>query len=103
MDDIIRIVKLLANSGLLIHGATETVNYEITKQEGGVLTALIAPMTAALIKPMASSLIQPVASLFKKCIFGKGVSETLGGFLLLLVAPSLLKGVFEKGIMRAGR
>ena len=32
MDDIIRIVKLLENSGLLIHGATETVKYEITKQ-----------------------------------------------------------------------
>ena len=103
MDDIIRIVRLLENSGLLIHGATETVKYERTKQEGGVIPALIALMTAALITPMASSLIQPAASSFKKCIFGKGVTETLGGFLSLLVAPSLLKCIFEKGIMRAGR
>ena len=62
MDDIIRIKKSLENSVLLIDGATETAKHKIKIIEGGVFTALIAPMAASLIVPMTSSSIQPTAS-----------------------------------------
>ena len=68
MDNIIRIIKLRQNSGLLIDGVTETVKYEIKKKEGGLLGALLVPLVDSLIAPMASSLIGNV--------LGKGVSET---------------------------
>ena len=35
MDDIIKIVESLENSGLLIDGTNETVKHEIKKQQGG--------------------------------------------------------------------
>ena len=43
------IIELLEDSGLLIDGASETVKYEIKTQEGGFLSAVIAPMTALMI------------------------------------------------------
>ena len=39
MNDIIKIIKWLKDSGVLIDGVTETVKYEIKKQEGGFLGA----------------------------------------------------------------
>ena len=48
MDDIIKIVKSLEDSGLLIEGATETAKYEIKKQEGAFPGARMAPMAASL-------------------------------------------------------
>ena len=50
----IRIIKPLENSGLLIDSITETVKYEIKKQESGVLPS---PMNASLIAPTAFSLV----------------------------------------------
>ena len=44
MNDIIKVVKSLENSGLLTNGATETVKHEIKKQEGGFLGAMMGPM-----------------------------------------------------------
>ena len=71
MDDIIKIVESLENY-LLIDGASETVKYEIKKQQGGFLPAMMAPMAASLIESMTSSLIQPVASSLINSITGKG-------------------------------
>ena len=62
MDDIIKIVESLENSGLLIDGATETVKHEIKKQEHRFLGAMMGLMAASLIAPMASSLKEPVVS-----------------------------------------
>ena len=62
MDDIIKIVESLENSGLLIDGASETVKHEIKKQDGRFLPAMMALMTASLIASLASELIQLVAS-----------------------------------------
>ena len=62
-DDIIKIVKSLEKSGLLIDGARKIVKHAIKKkQECGFLPAVMAPMAASLIAPMASSLMQPIAS-----------------------------------------
>ena len=87
----------------MIDGATETVKHEIKKQEGKALPAFMAPMPASLIVPMASILRQPGASSLVKVIFGKGVSETEGGFLLLLAARLLITSIFGKGVTRAGK
>ena len=55
MKDIIRIIKLLEDSGILIDGATESVKDEIKKQEGGFLGALLPPLAASLVQPVISS------------------------------------------------
>ena len=39
MNDIIKVIKSLEDSGVLIDGVTETVKYKIKKQEGGFLGA----------------------------------------------------------------
>ena len=46
--DIIKIIKSLEDSGVLINGVTETVKHEIKKQEGGCLGTLLAPLVASL-------------------------------------------------------
>ena len=46
MNDIIKIIKSLEESNVLIDGITETVKYEIKEQEGGFLPALLAPLAA---------------------------------------------------------
>ena len=47
MNDIIKIIKSLEDSGVLIDGVTETVKDEIKKQQGGFLGALLAPLAAS--------------------------------------------------------
>ena len=42
MSDIIEIKKSIENSGALIDGVTESVKYEIKKQEGGFFGALFS-------------------------------------------------------------
>ena len=42
MNDIIKIIKSVEDSNVLIGGITETVKHEIKKQEGVFLTALLA-------------------------------------------------------------
>ena len=46
IDDIIKIVKPLEKSRLLIDGANETVKNGIEKQEGEFLGTIMAPMAA---------------------------------------------------------
>ena len=68
MNDIIKIIKSLGDSGVLIDGDTETVRDEIKKQESSFLGALLAPL--------AASLVQPVVSSVAKGISGRGVRRT---------------------------
>ena len=100
MNDIIKIVKLLEHSGLWIDGATETVKHEIKKQEGGFLSAIIAPMAASLIALMISSLMQPVASSVINVITWKGGRRTgkrqESRILLLLSLPLPLPYVWKR-------
>ena len=53
MNDIIKIIKSLEDSGVLIDGVTQTVKDEIKKQEGGFLGALLAPSAASLVQPVS--------------------------------------------------
>ena len=58
MNDIIKIVKSLEDSGVLIDGVPETLNHEIKKQEGGFLGALLVLSAASLIQTVISSVVK---------------------------------------------
>ena len=64
IEDIIKIVKSLEDSGLLLKGVTETVQNEVKKQKGGFLSMLIGT---------------PGASLFGNILAGKGTIATSQG------------------------
>ena len=73
MTNIIKMVKSLEHSGVLIDGVTETVKYEIRKQEGGFLGVLLAPLAASLVQPVISSVV--------KGISGRGVRTAGRGYM----------------------
>ena len=82
MNDIIKIIKSLEDSGVLIDGVTETVKHEIKKQEHGFLGALLAPL--------AASFVQPAISPVGKCIRGREVRRAGRGYMddIFSFAPS---------------
>ena len=47
MNDIIRIIKSLENSGVLLDGVNEAVKHEIKQQEGGFLGMLLGTLSAS--------------------------------------------------------
>ena len=61
MNDIIKIIKSLEDSNVLIDGVTKTVKHEIKKQEGGFLPALLAPQAALLVQPVISSEVKGIS------------------------------------------
>ena len=44
MDDLIKIVKSLEDSGLLLKGVTESVQNEVKEQKGGFLNMLLGTL-----------------------------------------------------------
>ena len=72
MNDIIKIIISLEDSGVLIDAVTETVKHEIKKQEGRFLGALLAPLAASLVQPVISSVV--------KGISGRGVRRAGRGY-----------------------
>ena len=73
MNDIIKTIKSLEDSGLIIGGATEAVKHEIKNQEGGFLGALSAPLVASLVEPMVSSVVRGIS--------GRGVRRPGRGYM----------------------
>ena len=49
IEDIIKIVKSLEDSGLLLKGVTETVQNEVKEQKGGFLSLLLCTLSASLL------------------------------------------------------
>ena len=49
MEDLIKIVKSLEDSGLLLNGVAESVKNEIKEQKGGFLTMLLGTLGASLL------------------------------------------------------
>ena len=78
MEDIIKIVKSLEDSGLLLKGVTETVQNEVKEQKGGFLSMLLGTLGASLLGNLLT---------------GKGIHRTGKG-----------KGIHRagEGIARAG-
>ena len=50
MGDIIKIVKPLEDSGLLVEGVTETVQNEVKEQKGRFLSMLLGTVGASLLR-----------------------------------------------------
>ena len=50
IEDIIKIVKSLEDSGLLLKGVTETVQNEVKEQKGGFLCMLLGTLGASLLR-----------------------------------------------------
>ena len=49
MDDLIKIVKSLEDSGLLLEGVTKSVQNEVKEQKGGFLKALLGTLGESLL------------------------------------------------------
>ena len=62
MDDILKIVKSLEDSGLLLKGVSETIQHEAKEQRGGFLSMLLGTLGASLLGDILS-----------KGLSGKGV------------------------------
>ena len=62
MDDILKIVKSLENSGVLLKGVNETIQNEAKEQRGGFLSMLLGTLCASLFGDILS-----------KGLSGKGV------------------------------
>ena len=73
INDIIKIIKSLDNSSVLIDGVTENEKQEIKKQEGRFLGALLAHLAASLVQPVIYSVI--------KGISGRGVRRVGRGYM----------------------
>ena len=50
IEDIIKIVKSLEDSGLLLKGVTKTVQNEVKEQKGGFLSMLLGTLGASLLR-----------------------------------------------------
>ena len=50
IEDIIKIVKSLEDSGLLVEGVTETVQNKVKEQKGGFLSMLLGTLGASLLE-----------------------------------------------------
>ena len=55
MKNIIKIVKWLEDSGLLLKGVSETVQYEAREQKGGFLSMLLDMLGASLLGNILAS------------------------------------------------
>ena len=49
MKDLIKIVKLVEDSGLLLKGVTESIQNEVKEQKGGFLSILLGTFGASLL------------------------------------------------------
>ena len=52
MEDILKIVKSLEDSGLLLKGVSETIQTEANEQKGGFLSTLLGTLGASLLGNM---------------------------------------------------
>ena len=73
MNDIIKIIKSLEDSGVLIDGVTETVKHELKKQEGGLLGTFLVPLATSIVEPVISSVV--------KGLSGRGVRKSGRGYI----------------------
>ena len=68
MDDILKLVKSLEDSGVLLKGVSERIQHEAKEQRGGFLSMLLGTLGASLLADMPS-----------KGLSGKGVIGAVEG------------------------
>ena len=87
MKDLIKIVKSLEDSGLLLKGVTETVQNEVKEQKGGFLSMLLGTLGA---------------SLLGNILAGKGINRAGEGAIAKSVSEETRSNKQGRGIVRAG-
>ena len=89
MEDIIKIVKSLEDSGFLLKGVTGAVQNEAKEQKGGFLSMLLGTL---------------YASLLRNILAGKGVKTTSQGRGINRAGKGRGRGINRagEGILRAG-
>ena len=89
MEDIIKIVKSLEDSGFLLKGVTGAVQNEAKEQKGGFLSMLLGTLCA---------------SLLRNILAGKGVKTTSQGRGINRAGKGRGRGINRagEGILRAG-
>ena len=87
--DIIKIVKSLEDSGLLVKGITETLQNEVKEQKGGFLSTLLGTLDASLLADL---------------LIGKGPVATGQGWGIYRAGKGKGKGINRagEGVLRAG-
>ena len=58
MNDIIKVIKSLEDSKVLVDGITEAVKHEIKIQGGRFVPAFLAPLAASLVQSVISSVVK---------------------------------------------
>ena len=57
MDDILKIVKSLEDSGILLKGVSETIQHKAKEQRGGFLSMLLGTLGASLLGDILSKVL----------------------------------------------
>ena len=87
MEDIIKIVKSLEDSGLLLKGVSETVQNDAKEQKGGFLSMLLGTLGA---------------SFWRNILAGKGVIVTSQGRGVNRAGKGVIAKRQGRGVIRAG-
>ena len=74
MNDILKIVKSLENSGVLLKGVSETIQHEAKEQRGGFLSMLLGTLGASLLGDVLSK------GLSDKGVIRAGEGTTRAGY-----------------------
>ena len=74
MEDIIKIVKSLEDSGLLLKGVSEVIQNEAKEQKGGFFSMLLGALGASLLGSILA---------------GKGMNRVGEGFIRAAYEPSI--------------
>ena len=85
MEDVIKIVKSLEDSGLLLKGVTETVQNEVKEEKGGFLSMLLGILGASLLRNiLAGKGINRAGEGIVRAGYGnkKGKKKQPNGFLM---------------------
>ena len=61
MNFVIKIIKSLEDSGVLINAVAETVKHETKKPKGRFVGALLALLAASLVQPVISSVVKSIS------------------------------------------
>ena len=73
MEDIMKIVKSLEDSGLLMKGISETIQNEVKEQKGGFLNMLLGTLGSSLLVNMLAG--KGIVRLIMEIIKEKGLLE----------------------------
>ena len=57
MQDFLKIVKLLEDSGILLDETTETIKNEVKEQKGGFLSMLLGTLGASLLGDLLTKIL----------------------------------------------